>query len=212
MQVVLATCHSAGGRQLRDHMFDVLIIDEATQALEAVCWVPIFKAKKLILAGDPMQLPPTILSDNKKVNKKKVPQKKVSGQQGKDEPTSRAKSSSTKVQVQDAEVEHVDQSPAGDADEQENNPGESDDSESSSEEDQDNDEPIVVPDAQKQRTAKKAKRTKTQELRPPRTLETTLFERLEKMYGVGIKRMLKVQYRYEASVHFLSDSDLKFRS
>jgi hypothetical protein len=36
-QIVLATCHSAGGRQLRDHKFDVVIIDEATQALEAVC-------------------------------------------------------------------------------------------------------------------------------------------------------------------------------
>jgi len=35
-QIVLATCHSAGGRQLRDHKFDVVIIDEATQALEAV--------------------------------------------------------------------------------------------------------------------------------------------------------------------------------
>jgi len=33
-------------------------------------------------------------------------------------------------------------------------------------------------------------------LRPPRTLETTLFDRLEKMYGPDIKRMLKVQYRY----------------
>lgn len=33
-------------------------------------------------------------------------------------------------------------------------------------------------------------------LRPPRTLETTLFDRLEKMYGPGIKRLLNVQYRY----------------
>lgn len=32
-------------------------------------------------------------------------------------------------------------------------------------------------------------------LRPPRTLETTLFDRLEKMYGPGVKRMLNVQYR-----------------
>ena len=32
-------------------------------------------------------------------------------------------------------------------------------------------------------------------LRPPRTLETTLFERLEKLYGPGIKRVLTVQYR-----------------
>ena len=38
-QVVLATCHTAGGRQLRNHRFDVLIIDEATQAMEAVCFL-----------------------------------------------------------------------------------------------------------------------------------------------------------------------------
>lgn len=35
-EVVLTTCHSAGGRQLRNHTFDVVIIDEATQALEPV--------------------------------------------------------------------------------------------------------------------------------------------------------------------------------
>ena len=35
-QVVLATCHSSGGRQVRSQKFDVVIIDEATQALEAV--------------------------------------------------------------------------------------------------------------------------------------------------------------------------------
>jgi DNA polymerase alpha-associated DNA helicase A len=32
-------------------------------------------------------------------------------------------------------------------------------------------------------------------LRPPRTLETTLFDRLEQMYGSRIKRMLEIQYR-----------------
>ena len=56
MQVVLATCHSAGGRQLNNLIFDVCIIDEATQAVEAVCWVPILKSKKLVLAGDPQQV------------------------------------------------------------------------------------------------------------------------------------------------------------
>lgn len=34
------------------------------------------------------------------------------------------------------------------------------------------------------------------QLRPPRTLETTLFDRLERLYGDGIKRVLKVQYRW----------------
>jgi len=35
-QVVLATCHSSGGRQMANQEFDVVIIDEATQAIEAV--------------------------------------------------------------------------------------------------------------------------------------------------------------------------------
>ncbi len=39
-QVVLATCHSSGGRQVRSQDFDVVIIDEATQALEAVQEAP----------------------------------------------------------------------------------------------------------------------------------------------------------------------------
>lgn len=42
-------------------------------------------------------------------------------------------------------------------------------------------------------------------LRPPRTLETTLFDRLERMYGRGVKRLLNVQYRYS-----LIDSDSHF--
>lgn len=33
-------------------------------------------------------------------------------------------------------------------------------------------------------------------LEPPRTLETTMFDRLERMFGAGIKRLLSVQYRY----------------
>lgn len=55
-QVVLATCHSAGSKQLNNIQFDVCIVDEATQAVEAVCWVPILKSSKLILAGDPQQV------------------------------------------------------------------------------------------------------------------------------------------------------------
>jgi len=54
--VVLATCHSAGSKQLNNINFDVCIVDEATQAVEAVCWVPILKSNKLILAGDPQQV------------------------------------------------------------------------------------------------------------------------------------------------------------
>lgn len=61
-KVVLATLHGAGGFQLRNQQFDVVIIDEASQALEAQCWVPLLAAKKAVCAGDHLQLPPTIKS------------------------------------------------------------------------------------------------------------------------------------------------------
>ncbi|KAI4229265.1 MAG: hypothetical protein L6R36_001013 [Xanthoria steineri] len=61
-KVVLATLHGGGGFQLRHEEFDVVIIDEGSQALEAQCWIPLLSAKKLVLAGDHLQLPPTIKS------------------------------------------------------------------------------------------------------------------------------------------------------
>ncbi|KAF3360524.1 hypothetical protein VdG1_01484 [Verticillium dahliae VDG1] len=72
-KVVLATLHGAGGFQLRDEKFDVVIIDEASQALEAQCWVPLLRANKVVCAGDHLQLPPTIKSLNSKTN---MPKKK----------------------------------------------------------------------------------------------------------------------------------------
>ena len=48
---------------LDDLRFDVLVIDEACQSVEPGCWVPLHRADRLILAGDHLQLPPTILSD-----------------------------------------------------------------------------------------------------------------------------------------------------
>ncbi|KAH0375777.1 DNA helicase, partial [Aureobasidium melanogenum] len=67
-KVVLATLHGAGGFHLKSQEFDVVIVDEASQALEAQCWVPLLSsgASKLILAGDHLQLPPTIKSSNSK--------------------------------------------------------------------------------------------------------------------------------------------------
>ena len=64
--VVLATLHGAGGYDLKNEQFDVVIIDEASQALEAQCWVPLVSAKKVVLAGDHLQLPPTIKSSQSK--------------------------------------------------------------------------------------------------------------------------------------------------
>ncbi|KAJ9630899.1 hypothetical protein H2203_001426 [Taxawa tesnikishii (nom. ined.)] len=65
-KVVLATLHGAGGYNLKGQRFDVVIVDEASQALEAQCWVPLLSsgADKVVLAGDHLQLPPTIKSSN----------------------------------------------------------------------------------------------------------------------------------------------------
>ncbi|KAJ3568025.1 hypothetical protein NP233_g5986 [Leucocoprinus birnbaumii] len=164
-QVVLATCHTSGGRQLQNHEFDVVIIDEATQALEAVCWVPIFKAKKLILAGDPMQLPPTIISIDKE---RKAKEKKKSKQPQK----SPAKSKEQKPQKNAPQL-----------------PPPSNSEDSSSEVSGDEMIKASPPAATKKPT-----------LVPPRTLETTLFDRLEQMYGARSKRMLEIQYRMHADI------------
>ncbi|XP_053304498.1 DNA-binding protein SMUBP-2 [Spea bombifrons] len=47
---------------LPDNYFDLVVIDECAQALEASCWISLLQTKKCILAGDHKQLPPTIIS------------------------------------------------------------------------------------------------------------------------------------------------------
>jgi hypothetical protein len=47
---------------LPEDYFDVVVVDECAQALEASCWIPLLKAPKCILAGDHRQLPPTTVS------------------------------------------------------------------------------------------------------------------------------------------------------
>eukprot|EP01102_Stenamoeba_stenopodia_P003957 TRINITY_DN1408_c0_g2_i1.p1 TRINITY_DN1408_c0_g2~~TRINITY_DN1408_c0_g2_i1.p1 ORF type:complete len:800 (+),score=150.06 TRINITY_DN1408_c0_g2_i1:186-2585(+) len=62
-KVVLSTNTGAADKNLINmNEFDVIVIDEAAQALEASCWIPILKGKKVVLAGDHLQLPPTIHS------------------------------------------------------------------------------------------------------------------------------------------------------
>ena len=75
-KVVVATLHGAsggGGRWLRGERFDVVVIDEGSQALEAQSWGAILHCSeignavgKVIIAGDHMQLPPTVKSENEK--------------------------------------------------------------------------------------------------------------------------------------------------
>ncbi len=61
-QVVCATCSMLAGRVLRDENFDVALLDEATQTIEPLALMAFLKAPLVILAGDPQQLPPTIIS------------------------------------------------------------------------------------------------------------------------------------------------------
>ena len=61
--VILSTCVGSGDFFLNMiEIFDYVIIDECAQSTESLCWIPILKGKKLILAGDHLQLPPTIKS------------------------------------------------------------------------------------------------------------------------------------------------------
>ena len=131
--------------------------------------MPIFKAKKLILAGDPLQLPPTILSLDKDRKKDKTKAKNPSKLSN--------KSASTKAKATNSKTKST-------PDLAEDRESAEDDGDTASEAEQDVEPARPAPDG------------KTPELRPPHTLETTLFDRLEKMYGSRIKRMLEVQYRY----------------
>ena len=59
-RVVAATLVGSAHRLLDGMKFGTLFIDEAAQALEAACWIPIRRASRVIFAGDHCQLPPTI--------------------------------------------------------------------------------------------------------------------------------------------------------
>ncbi|GAA5842966.1 hypothetical protein JCM5353_001026 [Sporobolomyces roseus] len=120
--IVLGTTHGAGGKVLdREQEYDVVIIDEAAQATEPACWIPIMRGKKLILAGDHLQLPPTLKS---------------------------VSSSSTS-------------------------------SSSSSFSYSSNPTPLTL----------------------SHTLETTLFSRLLRLHGEKLRKMLKVQYRFNSKIN-----------
>ncbi len=61
-QVITATLVGSNHYTIRNLSFDTVVIDEAGQALEPACWIPLLKARKVVFAGDHCQLPPTIKS------------------------------------------------------------------------------------------------------------------------------------------------------
>lgn len=177
--IVVATCHGAGGRQLDGMEFDVVVIDEACQATEVSCWIPILRAKaegKLILAGDHLQLPPTVKGFRHSQLKKNRKNKTLK--------------SDTSKQVNSADRNGT----AANADCEQEDKGD----------DEDNDDDVVSAFSKLSSTIQ-AKKTF---LRPPRSLETTLFSRLLGLYGPGCKALLDIQYRMNEEIMQFPNSAL----
>jgi ATP-dependent RNA/DNA helicase IGHMBP2 len=61
-QVIACTLTGAAASVLGNKRFHSIFIDEAGQALEPACWIPIIRANRVIMAGDHCQLPPTVKS------------------------------------------------------------------------------------------------------------------------------------------------------
>ena len=61
-RVIASTLVGSANKLLDGHKFGTLFIDEAAQALEAACWIPMRRISRVILAGDHCQLPPTVKS------------------------------------------------------------------------------------------------------------------------------------------------------
>ena len=61
-RVIASTLVGSANRLLDGQKFGTVFIDEAAQALEAACWIPIRRCSRVILAGDHCQLPPTVKS------------------------------------------------------------------------------------------------------------------------------------------------------
>ncbi len=61
-RVIASTLVGSNGRIMEGQKFGTLFIDEAAQALEAACWIPIKRCTRVIFAGDHCQLPPTVKS------------------------------------------------------------------------------------------------------------------------------------------------------
>ena len=61
-QVITCTLVGAANREIKDFKYSTVFIDEAAQALEPACIIPILRANRIVFAGDHKQLPPTVKS------------------------------------------------------------------------------------------------------------------------------------------------------
>jgi len=60
--VIACTLVNTTSHILAPLKFKTVVIDEAAQALEPATWIPLSRIQKVVLAGDPFQLPPVIKS------------------------------------------------------------------------------------------------------------------------------------------------------
>lgn len=59
--VILTTCTGAAEPLLDPLEIDTVVVDEATQVPDPLLLVPILRGRRAVLAGDPRQLPPTVI-------------------------------------------------------------------------------------------------------------------------------------------------------
>ena len=60
--IVLSTLTALDSSLLGQRQFDLCVIDEAGQSTEPATWIPVTRARRVVLAGDHLQLPPTVIS------------------------------------------------------------------------------------------------------------------------------------------------------
>jgi superfamily I DNA and/or RNA helicase len=60
--VICATLTGLDSEVLGQRSFDLAVIDEACQCTEPGCWIPVLRSRRVVLAGDHCQLPPTVIS------------------------------------------------------------------------------------------------------------------------------------------------------
>ena len=61
-QIIATTLTSSANEELRGRNYSTVFLDEASQAMEPASWIAFLKADRIIMAGDPLQLPPTVKS------------------------------------------------------------------------------------------------------------------------------------------------------
>ena len=138
------------------------------------------KSKKLILAGDPLQLPPTVIGkDRLKESKKSKTEKSKTQKTPLNRKAPKSKSDPTKTESKAIEP-----------------PATKDSSESEGESLEEESQPSSVKNLNRSNPV----------LYPPKDLSVTMFERLEKMYGPSIKRMLEIQYRYVSNLRIFASA------